>query len=41
MDLIKNDLKELGIIHDNFFSETRLVENKLVNKAIKKLQNKN
>ncbi len=41
MNLIKNDLKELGIVHDNFFSETELVEKQLVNKAIKKLQNKN
>ena len=27
MDLIKSDLKQLGIEHDNFFSETELIEN--------------
>jgi arginyl-tRNA synthetase len=26
MDLIKNDLKQLGILHDNFFSETEIVK---------------
>ena len=41
MDLIKNDLKKLGISHDNFFSETQIVNNDLVNKAIEKLKNKN
>ncbi len=41
MDLIKSDLKKLGIEHDNFFSETELVENKLVDKAIKYLKQNN
>ena len=41
MALIKKDLKELGIYHDNFFSETEIVKKDLVNKTIKKLQNKN
>ena len=30
MNLIKSDLKKLGIEHDNFFSETELIQNKLV-----------
>tara|TARA_B100000767_G_scaffold270184_1_gene293376 strand:- start:2023 stop:3744 length:1722 start_codon:yes stop_codon:yes gene_type:complete len=37
MMLIKNDLHLLGILHDNFFSETELVNRNLVNKAVKKL----
>jgi arginyl-tRNA synthetase len=37
MKLIKNDLYLLGISHDNFFSETELVNRNLVNKAVKKL----
>ena len=41
MILIKNDLKKLGIEHDNFFSETELVKKDLVNKTVKPLQNKN
>ena len=41
MNLIKNDLKKLGIEHDNFFSETDLVKKDLVNKTVKQLQNKN
>ena len=41
MTLIKNDLKKLGIKHDNFLSETDLVKKDLVNKAVKQLQNKN
>ena len=40
MDLIKKDLKLLGISHDNFFSETEIVNNDLVNKAVKKLKDK-
>ncbi len=40
MDLIKNDLRLLGISHDNFFSETKIVNNDLVNKAINKLKEK-
>ena len=41
MNLIKNDLKQLGIIHDNFFSETEIVEKNLVEKAVTKLKEKN
>ena len=41
MSLIKDDLIRLGIIHDNFFSETELVKKDLVNKAVKILQSKN
>jgi len=40
MELIKKDLNLLGISHDNFFSETELINKDLVNKAVKKLQNK-
>ena len=40
MDLIKSDLKQLGIEHDNFFSETELIENKLVDKAVNHLKKK-
>ena len=41
MELIKEDLKLLGISHDNFFSETKIVNKDLVLKAIKKLKDKN
>ena len=41
MSLIKTDLKNLGIEHDNFFSETDLIKNKLVDKAINQLKKKN
>ena len=41
MNLIKNDLRKLGVKHDNFFSETELVKKDLVKKAVEKLQNKN
>jgi arginyl-tRNA synthetase len=41
MELIKDDLKLLGITHDNFFSETEIVNKDLVNKAVKKLREKN
>ena len=40
MNLIKNDLKKLGIKHDNFFSETDLVNQNLVKKTVEKLQDK-
>ena len=40
MKLIKKDLSLLGISHDNFFSETDLVNKDLVNKAIKQLNEK-
>ena len=41
MSLIKSDLKKLGIVHDHFFSETKLVEKKLVDKAVNYLKDKN
>ncbi len=41
MDLIKNDLKDLGISHDNFVSEKELVEKNLVEKSIEYLKDKN
>jgi len=40
MELIKKDLKLLGISHDNFFSETDIVNKDLVNKAVKKVKQK-
>ncbi len=40
MDLIKSDLNNLGIKHDKFFSETKIVENKLVEKSISHLKKK-
>jgi len=40
MDLIKNDLKDLGISHDIFVSETSLVEKNLVEKSIQYLKEK-
>ena len=41
MDFIKDDLKKLGIQHDNFISETDLIKKDLVSKTIKNLKNKN
>ncbi len=41
MSLIKNDLKQLGIVHDNFFSETELVEKNLVKRTVNQLQSEN
>ena len=41
MELIKTDLKLLGISHDNFFSETEIVKKDLVKKAVQKLKKKN
>ena len=40
MILIKNDLKSLGISHDNFVSENSLVKKDLVAKSIRQLQEK-
>ena len=40
MNLIKNDLKQLGITHDIFFSETDIVKKDLVKKAVQKLKEK-
>ena len=41
MTLIKDDLKKLGIEHDNFFSESELVKKDLVNITVRELQNRN
>ncbi len=41
MELIKSDLRKLGIEHDIFFSETDLVNKKLVDKAINQLKKNN
>ncbi len=41
MNLIKSDLRELGVIHNNFTSESELIKNNLVEKIIKTLQKKN
>ena len=38
LKLIKKNLKNLGIIHDNFISETELVNNKEVDKAVDNLK---
>ena len=40
MELIKRDLNFLGISHDNFSSETDIVNKDLVNKAVAKLKEK-
>ena len=40
MNLIKEDLKALGISHDNFVSEKSLVEKNLVEKSIQSLKEK-
>jgi len=41
MKMIKTNLKNLGIKHDNFINESDLIKNDLVSKTIKKLENKN
>jgi len=41
MGLIRSDLKKLGIEHDNFFSETKLIENNLINDSINLLKKNN
>ena len=41
LGLIKSNLESLGIIHDNFISETSIVHNKEVEKVIIKLKDKN
>ena len=38
MELIKNNLENLGIKHDNFVYESELIKNDLVSRTIKKLQ---
>ena len=40
MNLIKKDLKNLGISHDNFLSETFIIKKNMVNKTIKLLKEK-
>jgi arginyl-tRNA synthetase len=40
LKLIKENLKNLGIIHDKFMSETEIVHNNEVKKVINKLKNK-
>ena len=40
MNLIKNDLRTLGIIHDNFVSENYIVNQKLVEKALNILKHR-
>ena len=41
LKIIKNNLNNLGIKHDNFVSEKSIVNNKEVDKVIKKLKQKN
>ncbi len=41
MNLIKNDLKKLGIKHDNFVSETSLIKKDMVKKSVEKLKKGN
>jgi len=41
MNLIKDDLKKLGIVHDNFVSENYIVNQKLVERALDILKKKN
>jgi len=41
IQVIKNNLDELGIRHDNFVYESELIRNELVSKTIKKLQQDN
>jgi len=41
LGLIKNNLESLGVIHDNFMSETSIVQNNEVLKVIEKLKEKN
>ena len=40
MKLIKSDLKKLGIIHDNFISESDLVNKDFIKKTVKKHEDK-
>jgi arginyl-tRNA synthetase len=39
MNMIKSDLKMLGITHDKFFSESKIVNNNLVDKSVEILKN--
>ena len=38
MSLIKDDLKQLGIFHDNFISETKLIKENTVEKTVAQLK---
>jgi len=38
MDLIKANLKQLGVEHNNFVYESKLIKNKTVSKVVKKLE---
>ncbi len=40
MKMIKTNLMNLGVIHDNFIKESHLIENDIVTKTIKKLEEK-
>ena len=40
MQLVMQNLKLLGVKHNNFIHESKLIDKKIVSKAIKKLQNK-
>ncbi len=41
VEIIKNDLSALGIKHDNFVHESKLIKNALVQKTINKLEKQN
>ena len=41
IEIIKSNLKELGVKHDNFVYESELVKNEIVSKTIQKLQKDN
>ncbi len=41
MSLIKDDLKQLGIFHDNFISETKLIKENTVEKTVAQLKKNN
>jgi len=40
LNIIKNDLHQMGIVHDHFVSESDIVERKILKEAINKLENK-
>ena len=41
VEIIKNDLSALGVKHDNFVYESKLIKNALVQKTINKLEKQN
>tara|TARA_B100000989_G_scaffold299025_1_gene292129 strand:- start:9058 stop:10785 length:1728 start_codon:yes stop_codon:yes gene_type:complete len=41
IDIIKNNLNSLGVIHDNFVSEKKIIEDKEIDEVIDLLKNKN